>query len=387
MSTFLQNWMRARAMSAPRGGEAYIQFADPAVEAICVANWSSDGIGLTMQDAAAVTNNQFGTTFQGNTQITSFDELQYFTGLTGIVGDAFSGCSALESITFPATITTLGYHCCQNCTSLAEVTILSTTLSANRANFAGCTSLSKVHIPSLATYLGYSFNANTDGGLLYASTAPSRGLYVDGTLLQQLVIPSGTSAIPNNAFCNINEFTSLSLPSSLQIIGTFAFYKCNFAEAVSIILPNSLTTVNSGAFNTTNLEIYVNGLPLVTTIEGETFRGSGLKELILSAVTSYGSHVTYDSPVTKIDLPATLATIGEGFGRRSRSLETLICRATTVPTTSSSNFLGSTPNTLKIYVPYSSDHSVLAAYQADAVWGTKSSQIYELNPDGTIPNS
>ncbi|MBR4365710.1 MAG: hypothetical protein IKP43_02885, partial [Bacteroidaceae bacterium] len=58
-----------------------ITFADPAVETLCVANWDTNHDGeLDEAEAAAVTD--LGEVFKGNTEITSFDELQYFTGLT-----------------------------------------------------------------------------------------------------------------------------------------------------------------------------------------------------------------------------------------------------------------------------------------------------------------
>jgi hypothetical protein len=58
-----------------------ITFADANVKAICVANWDTNGDGeLSEEEAAAVTS--LGVVFKGNTEITSFDELQYFTGLT-----------------------------------------------------------------------------------------------------------------------------------------------------------------------------------------------------------------------------------------------------------------------------------------------------------------
>lgn len=103
----------------------YIQFEDPAVEAICVANWSSDGIGLTMEDAAAVTT--IGTTFAGNTEITSFDELRYFTGLTFLSTTtstntgAFAGCSSLESIVLPTSVTIIGDFSFSKCSALKAV--------------------------------------------------------------------------------------------------------------------------------------------------------------------------------------------------------------------------------------------------------------------------
>ncbi len=65
-----------------------INFADANVKALCVANWDTDGDGeLSTTEAAAVTS--LGTVFNYKKTITSFDELQYFTGLMSIGESAF----------------------------------------------------------------------------------------------------------------------------------------------------------------------------------------------------------------------------------------------------------------------------------------------------------
>lgn len=92
-----------------------IRFADPAVKALCVSNWGGNVVAgeITKGEAAAVTS--LGSVFRENTQITSFNELKYFTGLTsltisGIAATAigaFHGCTNLENVTIPkAPITT-----------------------------------------------------------------------------------------------------------------------------------------------------------------------------------------------------------------------------------------------------------------------------------------
>lgn len=64
---------------------ANIKFADANVKALCVANWDTDGDGeLSDFEAAAVTD--IGTVFKGQSEITSFNELEYFTGLHAIPG-------------------------------------------------------------------------------------------------------------------------------------------------------------------------------------------------------------------------------------------------------------------------------------------------------------
>ena len=84
-----------------------ITFADANVKAICVTNWDTNGDGeLSTNEAAAVTD--MGTAFKNKTNITTFGELQYFTGLKSIGSETFYGCSGLTSVTIPKNVTTIG---------------------------------------------------------------------------------------------------------------------------------------------------------------------------------------------------------------------------------------------------------------------------------------
>ena len=86
-----------------------ITFADADVKAICVENWDTDGDGeLSMEEAAAVTD--LGDVFQYQEDISSFNELQYFTGLTSIGKETFSCCWSLSSITIPNSVTSIGEY-------------------------------------------------------------------------------------------------------------------------------------------------------------------------------------------------------------------------------------------------------------------------------------
>ena len=105
------------ALAMPRAAKA-IYFHDSAVKAICVANWDTDGDGeLSNDEAAAVTS--IGTVFRGNTTITSFSELLYFTSLTSLTCadgyGTFQGCYNLELINLPSSLTTIGKYAFYDC--------------------------------------------------------------------------------------------------------------------------------------------------------------------------------------------------------------------------------------------------------------------------------
>ena len=112
-----------------------ISFSYSKVKDICVANWDTDGDGeLSESEAASVTN--LGGVFQGNKEITSFDELQYFTGITQIGAQEFEECNNLASITIPSGVTSIGDYAFAGCSNLASITTYITSpFEINDASF------------------------------------------------------------------------------------------------------------------------------------------------------------------------------------------------------------------------------------------------------------
>ena len=126
--------------------DAVINFADANVKAVCVANWDTDHDGeLSKPEAAAVTD--LGQIFKGNTEITSFNELKYFKGLTAIEVEAFFE-SSLESITFPSTITKVGHRAFHDCKNLKDVDFNFCSAFVEYEVFLGCSSLEELYIPN-----------------------------------------------------------------------------------------------------------------------------------------------------------------------------------------------------------------------------------------------
>lgn len=131
-----------------------IEFADSNVKAVCVTYWDVNCDGeLSYAEAAAVTNLNYH--FANNTNIVSFDELQYFTGLTVLNGFVhvgnfpnpnhpgpsihqigngvyyygdFIGCVNLTSIIIPSNVSTIRTCAFRSCESMATITVKATTL-------------------------------------------------------------------------------------------------------------------------------------------------------------------------------------------------------------------------------------------------------------------
>ena len=140
--------------------------------------------------------------------------------------------------------------------------------------------------------------------------------------------------------------------------------------------------------NGVNAEIEINGLTAWTG----ACRPNWVKKITIKGTFSSipnagitGFNATNDFRYVWIESP-NLTSCGKDFFRYMQGLQTFVINVPTPPTfTDSTNFLQSTNNTFKLYVPYSADHSILTAYQTTAPWSNRASQMLELNPDGTIP--
>lgn len=421
----------------------YISFADPEVERICVENWSSDGVGLTVAEAAAVTS--FGTLFASNTLITSFNEQTYFTGLTTYGSSnpgTFSKCTSLVSVTVPSIPNPNSQtfeRAFENCSALEVVTITAPMTPASTGGgsyiFNNCTSLHRVNIPNLEVWMQNWWNSAP------FMASGSGKIYIDDVEVTEVVVPSSITGIRQRAFYGCIGIKSITIPSSVTSIATSAFYGCTGLTG-TLTIPSSVTSIGAYAFQNcsglTGLVIpdTITRLPVsvfsgcrriegtvvipssVTTIDGGAlsylgYDGNGidfyyrasydltgtnsrmnrmkLKKLVVeSSITTIGpSYFRSDQAelktLTYVDLPSTITTISDAafYGQ---PLETFIIRATTPPSLYNNAALNSRTTTINIYVPYSTDHSILNAYKSATIWSNFASRINELNPDGTIPS-
>ena len=220
-----------------------INFYDAYVKALCVANWDTNGDGeLSYVEAASVTS--LGDVFKNNTDIHSFNELQYFLSLGSIGEQAFYGCTELTQVTIPEQVTTVDSKAFWNCPALQTV----------RFNAINCTSMQ-------TTYNSQTYSVFSEDASGSASNVKS---VVLGTNVQRipdyafkdcvdiypgLTIRNSVTEIGAHAFENCSSITTLSFQNNsiLATIGDYAFKGCSALNR-ALNLPNSLVTLGQYAF-------------------------------------------------------------------------------------------------------------------------------------------
>ena len=269
----------------------YIDFADSAVRDICVANFDTDADGVvSIEEAAAVTD--IGTLFKGNTEITSFDEFKWFTGVQTCGNGAFNGCSSLEKITLPSSLTAIPQNFLEG-TAISEIVIPdNVTTVSGYFSFANCPNLKRALFgKSVTVYNGYrdfvnspveylqlpEGSVNAKGAFATVSTlkevnftgdfnstgldvSNGKYLYFQSSNLTKFSVSGDCTYKEYDGVLYSNDDTTLiRVPSGLMsyvikegttIIGEASF-AYNLTEEVTI--SESVTTFKAGAFANSNI--------------------------------------------------------------------------------------------------------------------------------------
>ena len=243
-----------------------IKFQDENTKLLCTLHWDENEDGeLSYEEAAAVTD--LGTAFKGSS-ILAFTELKYFTSLEKIADNAFKGCVSLVKITLPEQITSIGTSVFNGCTNLKKIAIPNAVTSIGQQAFDGCTSLTRVDITDLSAWCKIGFG---DGSGSANPLSNGAKLYLNGSELTDITIPSDVTEIKAYAFFGYTSLTSVTIPDSVTSIGSYAFSGCT--SLTSITIPNSVTKIEIYAFSGCTSLASVTIPDSVTSIGGYAFSG------------------------------------------------------------------------------------------------------------------
>ena len=251
--------------------------------------------------------------------------------VTSIGENAFSGCSGMTSVTIPDHITYIGYGA-----------------------FFGCSGLTGVYISDLSAWYEIFWGDSSSNPLCYA-----HNLYINGSLVKELVIPDGVTSIGNYAFYGCRGLTSVSIPNSVTSIGDYAFEGCDASlyntnsipevklldgwilgttgslsghlnitgvrgigdcafyacsNLTSLAISDTVTNVGWGAFSGCCGLKSVKLPAKLSNIKGATFHGcSGLTSMTIpNSVTNIGSQAFEDCyGLTSMTIPSSVTDIGD----------------------------------------------------------------------------
>jgi hypothetical protein len=228
-------------------------------------------------------------------------------GVTSVADNAFSGCSALTTVTFPATLKSLGDYAFYNCTALKKIYFLGDVPSVKNFTFKGVNA--SVFYPlGNETWskhaLGY-----TGGALLQQPNFGDKNVcgdnltwnFADGVLtisgtgemydagdydlwadhrsdIQKVVIESGVTSISHWAFTYCTALTEVTIPETVVSIHSTAFSMCTSLK--KIIIPDSVQAIDGACFDMCSALEEVHIGSGVAQIEGSIFEGcTNLKSL------------------------------------------------------------------------------------------------------------
>lgn len=219
---------------------------------------------ITLPEGIAITE---GSTFS---ECTSLESIELPASITTIPSYMFAGCSALERVTVKGTITAIGNSAFKSDTALTEIPDLSQVTSIGDRAFYGCSALETVDLHSVTTMEYAAFQGcdalSGEIDLSNLEVIPGHAFCYDPNITSVVTCPTLRS-IGDWAFIWA-EISTISLPETLNSIGTYTFYKASLSGTVA--LPDSLTQLGASAFS---------GCEEVNAIQ----IGSGLKDIPANA--------------------------------------------------------------------------------------------------------
>ena len=207
--------------------------------------------------------------------ISSIKEIVVESGITGILENAFAGCTNLTTVTIPAGITAIGENAFGGCTGLTRVNFGGTIAEWNAIPKDGNPELAAATVyctdgviyvtdnslygmcgdrvrwslseEGLLKIFGqgamYDYGDRLDVLNTFGLTAP---WVAKSSSIKAVIIDDGVTYIGSGSFYSCDNLKEVNISNTVEGIGSLAFSSCD--SLISIDIPDSVTDLGSSAF-------------------------------------------------------------------------------------------------------------------------------------------
>lgn len=188
---------------------------------VCYAQgWAAHADYMTKAEAAAVTS--IGSAFNRNANIVDFD-LSCFTSVSSIGNGTTYNLTACTNLELPTSITQLGNNFMSGASLLAVGVVNEGCTIIGNALFQGCTSMELVVLPSTLTQMGYMYKGSNTSLLKWsiiikATTPPTMGGFGNKALINNIYVPDASVSAYQTALSTYSDriLGKSQLPSEYQ---------------------------------------------------------------------------------------------------------------------------------------------------------------------------
>lgn len=147
----------------------------------------------------------------------------------------------IKAVVIGEEITSVGSYDFEDCKALASVTLPESLVTIGSSAFDGCTALTTLNIPENVSYFGSNAFQNTlwlEAQQQENPLVTVNGILIDGHAFaeESLTIPDGVQQIANCAFDD-THVKDVTIPASVEKIGSYAFARCPELASVTILNP------------------------------------------------------------------------------------------------------------------------------------------------------
>ena len=231
---------------------------------------------ITLPEGLVVTE---GSLFDGCTSLTS---IELPDSMTEIPSSTFSDCTSLESVTAKQTITSIGDSAFYKCSALTTIPDLGQVTTIGYNAFEECKALTGpldlsnvTEMKSNAFYNCTELTGSLD--LSKLNKIPSKAFSY--TSVDSVTLSDELTAIEKWAFL-YTDISTIQFPNTLTSIGTYAFWNAKKLGG-TVTIPDSVTTIGELAFSGTAVEKFEIGSG-VESLDANIFEdNTALQEIII----------------------------------------------------------------------------------------------------------